>query len=72
MFLCWISRFGLLEMSRQRLKPSLRETMQIDCPHCAGNDAIRMAESPTLSVVHIVEEEGLNENTGHVKAALFS
>jgi ribonuclease E len=63
-----ISRFGLLEMSRQRLKPSLGEATQIVCPRCTGNGTIRTVESLALSLVRIVEEEALKENTGRVEA----
>jgi ribonuclease E len=63
-----ISRFGLLEMSRQRLKPSLGEATQIVCPRCTGNGTIRTVESLALSLVRVVEEEALKENTGRVEA----
>ena len=62
-----ISRFGLLEMSRQRLKPSLGEATQIVCPRCTGNGTIRTVESLSLSLIRIVEEEALKENTGRVE-----
>lgn len=61
-----ISRFGLLEMSRQRLKPSLGEATQIVCPRCTGHGTIRTVESLSLSLLRIVEEEALKENTGRV------
>ncbi|MDH5611912.1 MAG: Rne/Rng family ribonuclease [Gammaproteobacteria bacterium] len=62
-----ISRFGLLEMSRQRLKPSLGEATQIVCPRCTGNGTIRTVESLSLSLVRIAEEEALKESTGRVE-----
>ncbi|MDH5710292.1 MAG: Rne/Rng family ribonuclease, partial [Gammaproteobacteria bacterium] len=62
-----ISRFGLLEMSRQRLKPSLGEATQIVCPRCTGNGTIRTVESLALSLVRVAEEEALKESTGRVE-----
>ena len=53
-----ISHFGLLEMSRQRLRPSLAETSFVTCPHCAGTGTIRSTESAALHVLRAVEEEG--------------
>jgi ribonuclease E len=61
-----ISRFGLLEMSRQRLKPSLGESTQVVCPRCSGHGTIRTVESLALSLIRIMEEEALKENTGEV------
>ncbi len=61
-----ISRFGLMEMSRQRLKPSLGESTQIVCPRCSGQGTVRTVESLALSLVRIVEEEALKDNTGRV------
>jgi ribonuclease E len=61
-----ISRFGLMEMSRQRLKPSLGESTQISCPRCSGHGTIRTVESLSLSLLRIIEEESLKENTGRV------
>jgi ribonuclease E len=63
-----ISRFGLLEMSRQRLRPSLGESSQIACPRCAGRGTIRGVESLSLSVLRIIEEEAMKENTVRVVA----
>ena len=63
-----ISRFGLMEMSRQRLKPSLGEATQIVCPRCNGNGTIRTVESLGLSLLRVIEEEALKENTGRVDA----
>jgi ribonuclease E len=61
-----ISRFGLLEMSRQRLKPSLGESTQIVCPRCTGHGTIRTVESLALSLIRIMEEEALKESTARV------
>ncbi|HVY54023.1 MAG TPA: Rne/Rng family ribonuclease, partial [Gammaproteobacteria bacterium] len=65
-----ISRFGLLEMSRQRLRPSLGESSQITCPRCTGQGSIRGIESLGLSVIRLIEEEALKENTAQVRAIL--
>jgi len=61
-----ISRFGLLEMSRQRLRPSLGEATQKVCPQCNGYGTIRNIESLALSLLRIAEEESLKEHTGRV------
>lgn len=58
-----ISRFGLLEMSRQRIRSSLRESTQLLCPRCKGQGAIRNVESVSLSVLRIIEEETMKEGT---------
>lgn len=65
-----ISRFGLLEMSRQRLRPSLGESSRITCPRCSGQGTIRGIESLGLSVMRIIEEEALKDNTAQVRAIL--
>ncbi len=65
-----ISRFGLLEMSRQRLRPSLGESSQIVCPRCSGHGHIRSVESLALSVLRLVEEEAMKDKTGRVLAQL--
>ncbi|WP_246539904.1 Rne/Rng family ribonuclease [sulfur-oxidizing endosymbiont of Gigantopelta aegis] len=65
-----ISRFGLLEMSRQRLKPSLGESSQITCPRCSGHGTIRGIDSMGLSVLRILEEESTKDNTGRILAQL--
>ena len=65
-----ISRFGLLEMSRQRLRPSLGESSRITCPRCLGQGTIRGIESLGLSVIRLIEEEALKENTAQVHAIL--
>ena len=61
-----ISRFGLLEMSRQRLRPSLGESSQESCPRCEGHGRIRSVESLALSILRLVEEESMKEYTGQV------
>ncbi len=61
-----ISRFGLLEMSRQRLKPSLGESTQIVCPRCSGHGTIRTVESLALSLIRVMEEEALKDSTARV------
>jgi len=65
-----ISRFGLLEMSRQRLKPSLGESSQITCPRCSGHGTIRGIDSLGLSVLRIIEEESMKDGTGRILAQL--
>ena len=65
-----ISRFGLLEMSRQRLRPSIGESSQIVCPRCSGQGSIRDVESLSLSVLRLLEEDALKENTGRIVARL--
>nr|WP_243647252.1 ribonuclease E [Aestuariirhabdus litorea] len=62
-----ISRFGLMEMSRQRLRPSLGETSGVVCPRCNGQGSIRDIESLALSVLRIIEEEALKERTSEVR-----
>ncbi|MFA6986954.1 MAG: Rne/Rng family ribonuclease, partial [Arenimonas sp.] len=61
-----ISRFGLLELSRQRLRPSLGESSQIICPRCDGHGRMRSVESLSLSIVRLVEEHAMKENTSQV------
>ena len=65
-----ISRFGLLEMSRQRLRPSLGETTNIVCPRCSGQGNMRSVQSLALAVLRIVSEEARKENTARVIAQL--
>jgi ribonuclease E len=65
-----LSRFGLLEMSRQRLRPSLSEHTQIACPRCEGRGQIRSVESLALSVLRLIEEECMKDRTGRVIAQL--
>ncbi|MBT0726623.1 ribonuclease E [Rosenbergiella australiborealis] len=63
-----ISRFGLLEMSRQRLSPSLGESSHHVCPRCSGTGTIRDNESLALSILRLIEEEALKDNTKEVHA----
>lgn len=63
-----ISRFGLLEMSRQRLRSSLGESSQLVCPRCSGQGTIRGIESSALSILRIVEEESMKEKTARIVA----
>jgi len=63
-----ISRFGLLEMSRQRLRPSIGETSQGVCPRCNGTGHVRSVESLALSILRLMEEEAIKENTQYVQA----
>jgi ribonuclease E len=65
-----ISRFGLLEMSRQRLQPSLGETSYTPCPRCHGTGHIRGAESSALHILRILQEEAMKENTGALHVQL--
>lgn len=65
-----ISRFGLLEMSRQRLRPSLGESAHNVCPRCSGHGTIRGTESLALSILRILEEESIKDNTGQIEAQL--
>jgi len=65
-----ISRFGLLEMSRQRLRPSLGESTHLTCPRCSGSGTIRNVESLALSILRIIEEEAIKDMTGKVVARL--
>ncbi len=65
-----ISRFGLLELSRQRLRPSLGESMLHVCPRCDGHGFIRGVESLALSVLRIIEEHAMKENTLRITAQL--
>jgi ribonuclease E len=69
-----ISHFGLLEMSRQRLRPSLAETSFVACPHCQGRGTVRSLESSALQVLRAIEEEGARRRAAeicvHVSAAV--
>ncbi|MHA2937702.1 ribonuclease E [Vibrio sp. RC27] len=65
-----ISRFGLLEMSRQRLSPSLAEASHHICPRCTGTGVVRDNESLALSVLRLIEEEALKDNTTQVLAVV--
>ena len=61
-----ISRFGLLEMSRQRLRPSLGESSHIPCPRCDGQGTVRDVESLALSILRIIEEEAMKDMTARI------
>ncbi len=65
-----ISRFGLLEMSRQRMRPSLGDTSQLNCPRCKGQGTIRSVESVALSVLRILEEDAMKKGVEKVIAHL--
>jgi ribonuclease E len=65
-----ISRFGLLEMSRQRLSPSLDEASHVICPRCNGQGTIRNIESLALSVLRLIQEEAMKDKTGRVVVQL--
>ena len=65
-----ISRFGLLEMSRQRLRPSLGESSYLTCPRCSGIGTIRSVESLALAILRIIGEEARKERTAKVIAQL--
>ena len=65
-----ISRFGLLELSRQRLRPSLGETNHIPCPRCNGTGHIRGIESTALHILRIVQEEAMKENSAVIQVQL--
>lgn len=61
-----ISRFGLLEMSRQRLRPTLAESNQISCPRCSGHGTIHSIETLAVIVSRVIEEEAIKENTAQI------
>ncbi|MFW5815861.1 MAG: Rne/Rng family ribonuclease [Wenzhouxiangella sp.] len=61
-----ISRFGLLEMSRQRLRPSLGESSHVTCPRCDGYGSIRSVESLALAILRLAEEEAMKDHTSRV------
>jgi len=65
-----ISRFGLLEMSRQRLRLSLGESVQGVCPRCEGRGVVRNIQSHSLSIMRVIEEEAINEKTAVVQMQL--
>ena len=65
-----ISRFGLLEMSRQRLRPSLGETSAIVCPRCTGQGTIRDTKSLALSILRLLEEEAIKDRSAEVRAVV--
>ena len=63
-----ISRFGLMELSRQRLRPSLGETAHLPCPRCSGTGFIRGIESTALHILRIIQEEAMKENSAAIHA----
>ena len=63
-----LSKFGLLELSRQRLQPALAESSHIACPRCAGTGVIRSIESTALHVLRLIQDAAMKENTGEVHA----
>ena len=63
-----LSRFGLLELSRQRLQPALAESSHIACPRCAGTGVIRSIESTALHVLRLIQDAAMKDNTGEVHA----
>ncbi|MDR1368490.1 MAG: ribonuclease E/G, partial [Candidatus Accumulibacter sp.] len=65
-----ISRFGLMELSRQRLRPALEESSYITCPRCSGTGHIRGTESAALHILRILEEEAMKENTAAIQAQI--
>jgi len=65
-----ISRFGLLEMSRQRLRPSISETIQKVCPRCSGGGKIRSVESLSVSLIRVIEEEALKPHSARINVQL--
>ncbi|WP_110600123.1 ribonuclease E [Salinicola lusitanus] len=65
-----ISRFGLMEMSRQRLRPSLGETSGVVCPRCDGQGTIRDVRSMALSILRLIEEEAMKERSAQIRAIL--
>ena len=67
-----ISAFGLLELSRQRLRPSLLETNFERCPHCAGTGVVRSVESAALHVLRAIEEEGIRKRSSEITVHVAS
>ncbi|GAB3123368.1 Rne/Rng family ribonuclease [Novispirillum itersonii] len=61
-----ISHFGLLELSRQRLRPSLMETSFHTCPHCAGTGMVRSVESAAVQILRVIEEEGVRRRSSEI------
>ena len=66
----WRSRFGLLELSRQRLRPSLGETNHIPCPRCNGTGHIRGIESTALHILRITQEDAMKDNSAIIQVQL--
>jgi ribonuclease E len=67
-----ISHFGLMELSRQRLRPSLFETSTMVCPHCKGNGFIRSIESTALHILRAIEEEGMRNRSAEITVKVAS
>jgi ribonuclease E len=65
-----ISHFGLMEMSRQRLRPSLAEASLVTCPHCAGMGHVRSPESAALHILRAIEDEGAKYRSGEILVTL--
>ena len=65
-----ISRFGLLEMSRQRIRSALIKNTQTTCPRCCGRGTIRTVESLTLSIIHLIEEQAVKAGSSHLQVQL--
>ena len=65
-----ISRFGLLEMSRQRIRPSLGDSTQLPCPRCKGQGSIRNVESVALAILRVLEEDAMKKGTEKIIAHL--
>ena len=67
-----ISHFGLLEMSRQRLRPSLAETSSVPCPHCDGTGLRRSTDSSALAILRAIEEEGVKQKADEITVYVAS
>jgi ribonuclease E len=67
-----ISGFGLLELSRQRLRPSLMETSFLPCPHCGGTGSVRSVESASMHVLRAIEEEGIRRRSSEITVTVHS
>ena len=65
-----ISRFGLLEMSRQRLRPALSESIEVSCPRCNGKGTIRSVSAMAINIIRIIEERAIESNIGMIVAEL--
>src|SRR2546423_2018468 len=63
-----ISKFGLMEMSRQRLRPALSEGASIPCPRCGGHGHIRDTESSALQILRVIQEESMKDGTAALHA----
>jgi ribonuclease E len=65
-----ISPFGLLELSRQRLRPSLMESSFLPCPHCGGTGSVRSVESSAVHILRVIEEEGIRKRGGEIRVTV--